>query len=399
MNILIISPNIPYPMAGFSTRNFHILKALASRHTVSLFALKDDIPALQRNMSVLENMTHEIKIIPHARVLPKRWEQLLFILRGKPYILNEYHVEEMQIAVDQAIASNNYDLVLFESSLVAGYHLPPNIPIIIDQHNLEYEILLRTSEHEKAWLRKSYNRIEGRRLKPIEIERCRRASAILVTSERERLALKHLLPESVVRTVPNGVDCSVFQIQDTYQEIENSIVFTGAMDYYPNVDAVNFFARHCWPLIKARIPSATWQIVGKNPLPDVLQLARLPGVTVTGTVPETQSYLASASIAIAPLRIGSGTRLKILEAFAMGKAVVSTSIGCEGLAVEAGRHLLIANQPGEFAEAVIKLLEQSEKRRELGDAGQKLVETTYDWEQCGKALLQLIEETEPSLHG
>jgi glycosyltransferase involved in cell wall biosynthesis len=170
------------------------------------------------------------------------------------------------------------------------------------------------------------------------------------------------------------------------------------MDYYPNIDAVCFFAQHCWPLIRASIPSATWQIVGKNPMPDVLQLAKLPGVSVTGTVPNTKPYLTTASIAIAPLRIGSGTRLKILEAFAMQKAVVSTGLGCEGLTVEAGRHLLVADQPEAFAEAIITLLNQPEKRRELGVAGRMLVETTYSWEQCGNPLLQLLTEMEPSLH-
>ncbi|HEX4714858.1 MAG TPA: glycosyltransferase family 4 protein, partial [Ktedonobacteraceae bacterium] len=160
---------------------------------------------------------------------------------------------------------------------------------------------------------------------------------------------------------------------------------------------VRFFAHHCWPLIRARIPSATWQIVGKNPMPEVLQLANVPGVTVTGEVSDTRLYLATASVAIAPLRIGSGTRLKILEAFAMQKAVVSSSIGCEGLAVEAGQHLLVADQPEAFAEAVIALLQQPEKRRELGRAGRALVETAYSWEQCGKHLLQAIEEMELSL--
>src|SRR5205085_10717683 len=127
-------------------------------------------------------------------------------------------------------------------------------------------------------------------------------------------------------------------------EVLDRIIFTGAMNYYPNIDAVLFFARQCWPLIQAQVPHATWQIVGYNPSPEVLELAKLPGITVTGSVPVVQSYLTQASVAIVPLQIGSGTRLKILEALAMQKAVVSTSIGCEGLSVTLGEHLLVADQ-------------------------------------------------------
>lgn len=392
MNILVVSPNFPYPLAGFSTRNYHILKALASRHTVSLFAMNDGTNRIRRNMSLLEAMTRELKIFSRPRVLPKRWEQLLSVISGKLYILNQYHSEELQHAIDETLATNGYDLVLFESVLTAGYHLPPNIPVIIDQHNLEYEILLRTSERETAWLRRWYNKLQAHKLKPIEIERCRRASAVLVTSERECLELKRLLPESDIRVVSNGVDTDKFGVDHAYTEIEARIVFTGALDYYPNIDAVLFFARHCWPYIHAHLPAATWQIVGKNPPSHILRLADLPGVTVVGSVPDMLPYLAAAQVAIAPLLVGSGTRLKILEAFATQKAVVSTSIGCEGLEVESGRHLIIADQPEMFAREVVALLENPEKREALGRAGRSLVEATYSWRYCTHELLELVDE-------
>ena len=199
-----------------------------------------------------------------------------------------------------------------------------------------------------------------------------------------------MLPDNIIEVVPNGVDIELFQ-NSLSDEIPCQIIFTGVMNYYPNIDAVLSFARHCWPLIKAEIPQATWKIVGGAPAREVRKLAELPGVTVTGPVPDMRPYLAASAVAIAPLQIGSGTRLKILEAFAMRKAVVSTSIGCEGLAVVPGKHLFIADLPAEFAQAVVNLLTNQEMRTTLGNAGRALVEEKYSWEHCGTQLLRVLE--------
>jgi len=398
MHILVVSPLLPAPTSGQNTRNFHLLKALASRHHISLLALENDTQKIPPDyLSFLSALTDNMQVIALPTNSTKRRQQILGLLRGVPHVLQTFILPEVQQALDALFAKHHFDAVLYEGMHIADYRLPENVIVILDEHNLEFELRLRTFQQERALLRKWYNWLEGHLLKSAEIERCRRADVVLMTSEREQTIMQQLLPTSKIVVVPNGVDNANFRPADRSKEVENSIVFTGAMGYYPNVDAVRFFAHHCWPLIRARIPSATWQIVGKNPMPEVLQLANVPGVTITGEVSDTRLYLATASVAIAPLRIGSGTRLKILEAFAMQKAVVSSSIGCEGLAVEAGQHLLVADQPEAFAEAVIALLQQPEKRRELGRAGRALVETAYSWEQCGKHLLQAIEEMELSL--
>ena len=394
MNILVVSPNIPLPTTGVSTRNYHLLKALAQKHTVSLLAL-DDSTVEGVPSSLLMDLTCSIEVIALSKSPPaKRWRQLIGLMRGKPYVLTAYILAEMQKAIDALLASGRYDAVLFESVLITGYRLPAGVKVIIDEHNLEYEIRLRTYERESAWLRKWYNWLEGHLLKPVEIKRCGEADAVLVTSERERRALKRLLPQRMIEVVPNGVDIEFFHGQCTEQAVECRIIFTGAIDYYPNTDAVLFFSQQCWPLIRAQVPAVTWQIVGKNPPPQVQRLASLPGVTVTGPVSDVRPYLASATVAIAPILIGSGTRLKILEAFAMRKAVVSTSIGCEGLAVEPGKHLLVADRPVAFAQAVVELLRDAEKRSKLEGAGRSLVEAEYSWEQCGARLLRILEKIE-----
>jgi sugar transferase (PEP-CTERM/EpsH1 system associated) len=390
VNILVVTAGVPRPTLGANTRNYHLLKALASRHAVSLLALVDDIAVLAHgDMSLQKDLARPIHL---ARVpsSSKRVQQALDLLPGRSYFLNRYRVREVQDTLDAMFKHDHYDVVLFESVFLAGYRLPEDVKVVIDQHNIEHELLLRAFSYEKARIRKWYNWLEGRLFKTGEIKRCCQADATLVTNDREHLLLKNMLPRQMIRTIPNGVDIAAFQ-STMQEEIANQIVFTGTMDDYPNIDAVLSFARLCWPHIQAHIPGATWQIVGRNPPPEVQRLADLPGITVTGFVPDVRSYLATSALAIAPLQIGSGARLKILEAFAMRRAVVSTSIGCQGLSVVSGEHLMIADQPEDFALTVVELLRNPTKRMLLGCAGRVLVEDEYSWVHSGNKLLHALE--------
>jgi len=393
MNILMITAGLPCSVGGANTRNFHLLKTLSQKHKVSLLVLANDAEMNEIDkISSLNELASFIQLIPsdlHNRF--KRLAQLISAVSGRSYFLNLFIIPEMQTMMDAICSHHQFDLVLFESVLVAGYRLPAGMKMVIDQHNIEHELLERTFKHEKAFLRKWFSWRESRLLKRGEIERCRKAQVVLVTSERERSALKRLLPKQQVEVIPNGVDIATFIQRDPAQEIAHRIIFTGRMDYYPNIDAVLFFARECWPQIHSQVPGASWQIVGKDPPREVRDLAELPGITVTGTVPDVTSYLASAAVAIAPLQIGSGTRLKILEALAMQKAVVTTSQGCEGLSVTSGEHLIVADQAQKFTQAVVDLMQDSQKRNALGYAGRKLVETEYSWEHCGNRLLEVLK--------
>ncbi len=390
MRILVVSPYMPSPMAGASTRSYYLLKALASQHSVSLLTMDHTVGSgMPSGISLLEHLARPVQVIAQPE-LSKRWQQLMSVGCGRSYVLNSHFLVEMQEALDALVAREHYDAVFYESVLMAGYRLPEGVKVIIDQHNIEHELRLRTYQQEKAWVRKWYNWLEGHLIKPIEIERCRRASIVLVTSERERLVLKRLQSSGIIEVVPNGVDIELFQKSNSIQEVVGRIIFTGSMDYYPNIHAVLFFAQKIWPLIRAQIPTATWHIVGKNPLPEVQSLAELDGVTVTGSVPNMHPYLAEAQVAIAPLLIGGGTRLKILEGLAMQKAIVSTSLGCEGLVITSGKHLIVADEPEAFAREVIALLNNSQRRSLLGSAGRALVESEYSWEHCGGSLLKIL---------
>lgn len=392
MKLLMVSACLPQPSWGASGRNYHLLKALARQHEVALVALvHEDEPATGEEIALLTGITPTVQLLPHPLFTAKRRRQLLNLARGRSYTLTQFILPEVQHALDAQFNAAHYDGVVFESALTAGYRLPEHISVIIDQHNIEYELLERTAEIEQSALRKWYNRLEAGLLKPGERARCRNADLVLVTSEREQLLLKDILPEKKIEVVPNGVDVEAFSNDGTEPEAGSQIIFTGSMNYYPNIQAVHFFAQYCWPLIRAQVPDATWLIVGRKPEPEVQKLAELPGVTVTGQVADVRPYLATSAVAIAPLQIGSGTRLKILEALAMQKAVVSTSVGCEGLAVTAGKHLAVADQPEAFAGAVVAFLRNPQLRATYGTAGRALVEAEYSWQECGTRLLQAME--------
>src|SRR6266496_785978 len=243
MKLLIVCPALPCPTGGGGIRNYSLMKLLARKHSVSLLTLAESAQLeIYQGKYPFADFIDSIQVVPHPRHVSKRLSQAINIIRGKPYILATHTVADMQTMLDALLSRDYYDFVIFESVVVANYCLPNNVKIIIDEHNIEYEICQRTYHRETAGLRKWYNWVEYRLLKPHELELCRRASAVLVTSERERLALKSMLPGSVIEVVPNGVDIETFQEVYPEREVPGRIIFTGAMTYHANVDAVIFFA-------------------------------------------------------------------------------------------------------------------------------------------------------------
>lgn len=390
MNILVVTHGLPLPAGGLGARNFYFLRSLVQSHEVSVLAVVDPGEEVGRDLAPLRSMTRALRLVPTPALRRKRLSQVADLLRGRSHVLSVYSPKEAGVALREMLANDPCDVVLFESVRVAGHAVPESVRVIIDQHNIESEIVRRTFDQERSPVRKGYSWLEWRALRPKEIARCRRADAVLVTSERERLLLQKFLPGYEICTVPNGVDVDTFRPAETAREVPGRIVFTGAINYYPNTHGVLFFAEHCWPQIKAAVPEASWEIVGMNPPPSVQRLGEFPDVTVTGTVPDVRPHLAAAEVAIVPLAIGSGTRLKILDAWAMGKAVVSTSLGCEGLEARPGEQLLVADGAEQFAEAVVTLLRDAPRRRAIGAAGRAFVEEHYSWQRSGTELLRLV---------
>ncbi|HET9980456.1 MAG TPA: glycosyltransferase family 4 protein [Ktedonobacterales bacterium] len=394
MKILVVAHSLPRPTWGAGTRNYHLLRALAQKHSVSLLALVPPDEREQSSAAHLRSHTRHVRQVEVPQTSGKRLNQLVALAKRQSYLLNLQMLPAAQAALDEELARHAYDAVLFEGLLVAGYRVPQRMRVILDEHNIEHELIQRSYQAGHGLMRRGFNWMEYRRLKPQEIDRCRRADLVLVTSEREQHLLQGMLPEKNVRVVPNGVDIQAFAPDPAVAEIPGRLVFTASFDYYPNVQGALHFADNIWPRIRDARPDATWHLVGRNPPPEIQRLGALPGVTVTGSVPKVQPHLAAAQVAIVPLLTGAGTRLKILEAMAMRRAIVSTALGCEGLDCISGEHLLVADEPEKFAATVVYLLDDAPRRASLGHQGRVLVEERYSWDYCGSQLLAALDATQ-----
>jgi glycosyltransferase involved in cell wall biosynthesis len=289
------------------------------------------------------------------------------------------------------LQAQRYDVLQIEGIEMAPYALalePAARPqLIFDDHNAEYVLqkraFLTDVRRPRRWVGAAYSLIQWQKLMRYERRICRAADAVAAVSEVDRQALQQLAPGLAVTVVPNGVDLDFYRPGVTPAAPglgPHSLVFTGKMDFRPNVDAVLWFVNEVLPLITAVLPDARFYAVGQSPHPRLTALAGHPSVAITGRVPDTRPYIAGAGVYVIPLRIGGGTRLKVLEAMAMGQVMVSTRLGCDGFPLEDGREVRFADTPDAFAGAVISLLQDREQSEAIGRAARTYVESHYGWD-------------------
>jgi len=319
----------------------------------------------------------------------KRLRQALTLASPRAYCCREIHSKTMQAAIDELCRGTRFDLIQLESSLLCAFRLPHHIPVIIDEHNIEYEVFQRLWEGERSLARRAFNRSEYARFRRFE-QRCwRRADGCAVTSEREVETVRTCAPATPVAVVPNAVDLQYFAPSPA-RAAAPSLVFNGTLDYRPNLDAARYLLEEIWPLVHRRHPEATLTLIGRSSGVDLRPLRR-PGVRLLGEVPDIRPHLRAAAAVVAPIRMGGGTRLKVLEALAMAKPVISTTIGCEGVAVRDGEHLLIADEAATFAARISTVFENPNLAEALGRAGRRLIEAGYSWERAGERLDSLLQ--------
>lgn len=391
MRLLLLTPQLPYPPhQGTTLRNFNIIKHLAPRHAITLlsFGTPDEL----HHAAPLRDLCQRIEIAPYpTRTLAQRaWTTLTSPL---PDMALRLQSAEMH-AKFAALARESFDLVQIEGIEMARYALhTPCATLIFDDHNAEY-VLQRTAFQADArnparWHAALYSLIQWKKLERYERTICRAARHIVVCSEADARAVETLLkrggkPAAVwgqgnITVIPNGVDTEFYTPRERTRD-EPTLVFTGKMDFRPNVDAMMWFAREILPRVRAEIPHAHLVIVGQRPAPTIRALARQPGITVTGWVADTRPYIADAALYVVPLRMGSGTRLKVLEAMAMGKAIVSTTRGIEGLALTEDA-VVLADTAADFARAIVALALEPARRRALGQRARARAVAHYDWRQ------------------
>jgi len=366
-------------MWGFNIRVFNIVRHLSARNRVSLLCYEGAHPDVQA-MRTLGEICEHVFTVPDVErsIAERRLLQARAVMGPHSFHLHRYASAQMQAALKRILSDGQYDLVQVESSAMASFDFG-STPVVVDEHNLEYELLRRSNAVESSPIRRAFAANECRKVEREEIATWQTVKGCVLTSGREQAVVNRAAPNVVTAVVPNGVDLDYFQPAAT-PVTPGSIVFTGLMTYRPNADGVSYFIRRILPAIRASQRDAALTAVGWG-LPDDVRPLLGDGVSHTGRVEDIRPYLAQASVVVVPLRIGSGTRLKVLEAMAMAKAVVSTSVGCEGLEVSGGEHLLIADDPSTFAAAVIRLLDNPAEAAALGRRGRALVESRYGWDQ------------------
>jgi polysaccharide biosynthesis protein PslH len=372
---------------GGRVRSLQILAELSRRHHVTLVTTHgsgDDLEGLAHQLP----HCRQIRSIPY--VVPKRgdWRFPMAVARSwvtaDPVDLWKWRVPEVRAHVERLIAGGAVDVCVADF-LFAAANVPfdGQVPVILFEHNVEFMIWKRLSAIERSPLRRALLEIEWRKVRAREAAACAASDLTIAVSEEDRRRLHALAPRARVASIPTGVDTSYFHPNGD-AELPNRIVFTGSMDWRPNEDAVLYFIDMILPRIRREIPNASLAIVGRRPTDRLRAAARRAGALVSGTVDDVRPYVAEAAVFVVPLRAGGGTRLKIFEALAMEKAVVSTTVGAEGLAVTPGREFMAADDPLDFARAVVALLRDPVRRKDLGRAGRRLVQERYSWAQVAR---------------
>jgi glycosyltransferase involved in cell wall biosynthesis len=393
MKVLHLHPYIPAPPDfGGAIRIYHILKHLTENHdvTVAGFGNRGDMEALLEAFPALKGKTHYVTH-PWRRKL-KKLIQFYSLFTDKSYWLNMSNTNRMQRNLEDLLSTHDFDLIQAEFPPMGAFNLKSDAIKILDAHNVEYDNFRRMSKLEGKALRRFFYTKEFKKFYKEEIEICRKQDAVFTTSDRDRQIFEEDLPEVPKYVIPNGVDMDFFHpaAPDTKPE-PHSLVFVGTMGYVPNFDGIKYFLNDILPLIRKQIPDIKLYIVGKN-APAEIQEQAGDNVVITGFVDDVRPYVWKSSVYVVPLRMGGGTRLKVLEALAMKKPMVTTQIGCEGIDVTHGESALIANEPEAFSEAVIRLLKDKKLRQQIMDYGYELVGSKYSWDVIGEHLEEAYGE-------
>lgn len=371
------------------------MKALASRHHVTLLTYYGDTSE-ERHFPELEKMgVHLVPILREKIDASVGIREVLGgLVSGLPFTVIKYRDDRMAKAFNALHGS--HDLIHCEHMHMAGYlERAPGKIKVLDAHNVEAQIAERLVPMETSLIKKALLSWNSRAMHRYEKNICSKIDLVLAVSGQDCDCYSKSYRANNVRILENGVDLDFFREAPADVTEIPKLVFVGMMGWMPNSDGVKFFATEILPMIRKEFPGIGVDLVGKDPPEDVVSLSKIAGVQVTGTVDDVRPYIWNSQVYIVPLRFGGGTRLKILEAFAMRKPVVSTSLGCEGIACRHEQELLIADTPAEFANAVIRLLRDPLLRQTLCDHAKQLVEKTYGWQALGGKLLGYIEEFTP----
>ncbi len=402
MHILWLKTELLHPVdKGGKIRTYNMLRELKRHHRITYLTL-DDGRAANEARQLATEYCHELVSIPHT-VSPKFTsgfyaELALNFVSPLPYAISKYKSAEMCREVIRRARSQSFDVLVCDF-LAPSVNVPaqPGCPTVLFQHNVEAMIWKRHYQIQANPVKQAYLYCQWLKMRAFERKACAAFDLIVAVSHEDReLMQQHYRARSVFE-VPTGVDTAFFRPNGQVTPEANNLVFTGSMDWLPNEDAIRYFTEQIMPRIKQAVPGVTLTVVGRDPYPGLRELSkRDPSVIVTGRVDDVRPYVERAAVYVVPLRIGGGTRLKIFEAMAMEKAVVSTTVGAEGLPVNNGVELLVADSPEDFSQAVAGLLRDKDRATEIGQRAAARVRKEFGWDRvsesfaaaCQKALAE-----------
>ncbi|NNF08264.1 MAG: glycosyltransferase [Candidatus Eisenbacteria bacterium] len=381
--VLVLDEELPIPLnTGKRLRTLNLLKNLAQKFEIHLLVHGQGATAEARQR--LEDLGITVHVSDSVVGDKSGWKFPLRILKNLyfsdlPFSVESHIHPAYQKRAEQLVSEHKFALIHVEWTPYAAYTKKFSVPVVISAHNVEAQIWERLAKQPHGALKGKVFHTQAERMATFESDIFKAASYVTAVSELDGDTIRKAGAQNV-RVVPNGVDTVFFAPSDSAEK-DGNLVFTGSMDWHPNQDAIRFFIDDIYSKLKAQ-RNFEFFVVGRNPPPWMSSTP--PEIHVTGTVPDVRPYIAEGQVYICPLRAGGGSRLKILEALAMQKAVVSTSVGAEGLDVVHDKHLVLADGADNFAQAILSLMADPERRARLGKAGRELVESRYDWKAIAK---------------
>jgi glycosyltransferase involved in cell wall biosynthesis len=394
---LWISQNVPYPpKTGVLQRNFNLIREASRTGQVTLLAIlqKGVLPTpvdLDEARLELGKFCRKIEIVE----LPIESSRLLFlavllksVFTTDPFSVNWTKSAEMTDAINRLMHETEFDVIHYDTiSMAAHHHLAGAIPKALNHHNIESHLIKRRATIEKNPLKRLYYHLEGTKLERFEAKVCPAFDVNFTVSELDKSRLLEIAPNAYADVVANGVDCDYFSPQPDSQVKPQSVIMVSGMNWFPNRDAVLYMCDEIWPALSNAYPDISWTVVGSSPPQRLLDLAtRDNRVRVTGFVDDVRPYLAEAQVYLCPMRDGGGTRLKILDALAMGKPIVATTMAYEGISITPNVNVLVADTPSEFVRQIGRLFDDRDLCSTLADAARRFVMEHYSWSVIGDRL-------------
>ena len=384
------------PDTGGKIRSYNIVRELARQHSITFFSF---YAAHDCDLHPdLKNMVDRVVCVPLDLPASKSFAEMLDysirLFSSAPYNITKYCRPKVRRILRALLKQETYDVILCDFMAAAGV-IPWDWPApkVLFTHNVEAAIWRRHYEVATNPIWKAISWREWQKTEAAERTYLRLADRVLAVSETDRDAFASFVEPGKLAVIPTGVDVDYFH-PTPVEETANSLVFTGSMDWLPNEDAILYFVDTILPLIKKQCPEVCLEVVGRSPSRKLQALAeRERSLRLTGWVEDIRPFVARGSICIVPLRIGGGTRLKIFEAMAMSKAVVSTSVGAEGLPVQSGENIIVADTPNDFAQSVVSLFRDPNQRRQLGTSARALVQEKYSWPKVAESFARTLRDT------